>query len=1113
MIGYSSPRRVVLAALAAGAILTGALAASASAATPMPAWSIRSLAMPTNFKPGDESVKYFYELRATNIGGAATDGSPITLTDTLPAGLTVKAIELRLAANSSDFGPSLCESETSGEVTNARCMIPEELAGASHPTLVAAGEQLRMRIQVSTPLTAAGTLTNVAHVQGGGAGPVSTGSQNEVSSEPAPAGFMDFRAALLGVDGLPIQQAGSSPYQYTTSFAVNTKPVVSGGIGEFVEPAGGSVKDINVALPPGLIGNPTAISRCPQQQFTTIHHIHPGSADLYQNECPDGSAVGFVVVEQLSGISETLPLPIYNLVPPRGMPAQLGFQIFGAPFYIDTAVRTGGDYGITASLRNATEVNRVTAATVVLWGAVADPSHDELRGHCLNEAALSAPFSLGSCSAGLATKPFLRLPTSCEMPLTTEMSFDTWTDPLTEQHAPSTEPAPVNCAPLDFSPTISAQPQTTVADSSSGLRFNLHLPQNSDPNLPGEADLRDAVVTLPQGVTVNPASANGLSACSEAQIGYIGKNPSTNTDEYTPEPARCPDASKIGSVEIHTPLLDHPVKGGVYVASQNDNPFNSLLAIYIAVDDPQSGVVVKLAGHVTPDPSTGQLTARFDHNPQLPFDNFTVEFFDGPRAPLRTPGTCGNYTTTTSMKPWSAPESGPDATPADSFAVSTAPGGGPCAGSVAAQPHAPAFSAGALIPFAGSFSPLVVRLARDDGSQGLRGLNVTLPPGLVGRLAGVPYCPQQAIEQAEHRSNPGEGALERDLPSCPAASQVGTANVGSGSGSSPVHVQGNVYLSGPYKGAPLSLAVVTPAIAGPFDLGTVVVRAALYVDPETARVTVKSDPIPTILQGIPLDVRSIAVNTDRPGFTLNPTNCEPLAVGGEAISLGGQSALLSDRFQVGGCRGLDFAPKLSLRVFGNTDRNSKPRFRAVLQAKPGEANIARAQVNLPHSEFLEQNHIKTICTRVQWNAGAGHGAECPPASIYGHARAITPLLDQPLEGPVYLRSSSNELPDLVAALNGQIDVELAGKVDSGPNAGIRNTFEVVPDAPVSKFILEMRGGKKGLLVNSENLCSKQAKTRAIVRFTAQNGKVESFKPRVANSCGKKPAPKQAKHHR
>lgn len=1088
MIGLERNRhRGLLGALALAAILGCVFAASASAAASAPAWSIRSLAVPTNFKPGDESGLYQYELMIVNGGGAATDGSPITLSDMLPAGLTIKAVRLLLSTESgeADFSSSLCATEKPADSEIVRCTIPEEVAGAPDPTLLGPSEALRLVVRVATPAGAAGTtLTNLAQVQGGGAPAASATSHNLASSEAAPSGIMQFSADLLDVDGTPARQAGSHPYQYRTSFAVNTEDAPFASEALFFNPAGGDVKDVRVALPPGLVGDPTTISRCTPQQFNTTHAIQPlGGAVVTINECPDGSAVGLVLVQQLEGRGRTLPVPLYNLVPPKGMPAQLGFQVLGAPFYVDTAVRTGGDYGITASLRNTTQVQRVTAADVVVWGVPSHPRHDPLRGSCLNSSG-GRPMSLGICPAGLVLEPFMRLPTSCDLQLSTLMSFDTWTNPGSFASAASTGPPPLNCAPLDFSPTISAVPHVTVADSPTGLRFNLRLPQNSDPNLWAEADLRAAVVTLPEGVTVNPSSANGLAACRPAQVALSD-----------PQPARCPDASKIGSVEINTPLVDHPVKGAVYVASQNDNPFNSLLAIYIAVDDPQTGVVVKLAGHVMPDPSTGRLTTRFDDNPQLPFEDFTVEFFDGPRAPLRTPGTCGNYTTATDLRPWSAPESGPDATPSDSFVVSAAPAAEPCAVSEASQPHRPGFSAGTLAPVAGSFSAFVTNLSREDGSQILRGLNVALPEGLVGKLAGVPYCPAAALSAAAAQT----GGAERAGPSCPAASQIGTATVGAGAGPSPIHVHGKAYLAGPYRGAPLSLAVVTPAVAGPFDLGTVVVRAALRVDPRTAQVSVASDPIPTILQGIPLDVRSVSVEVDRPDFTLNPTNCEPMAVSGEAISVPGQVASLSSRFQVGGCRGLGFAPKLTLRLKGGTRRTANPALIATLTTKRGEANIARAAVKLPRSSFLDQSHIRTVCTRVQFAADV-----CPKGSIYGRAMATSPLVDYPLTGNVYLRSSDNELPDLIVDLRGPayqpIRIEVAGRTDS-VRASLRNTFDFVPDVPVSKFRLELFGGKRGLIVNSRDICSRTY--RATAKFKGQNGKKADLRPPMENDCGKK----------
>jgi len=1048
-----------------------------------PSWSINSLAVPTNFEPGGEGS---YEVTVSNNGGAPADGNPLTITDTLPAGLTVEGVELPLlsAGKQSDFGPSLCKTEVVGEAQVVTCTVPSELPG-SKPALLGVSEALRMIVHVAVPGGASGPLINAAQIEGGGAPLASATSQNEASSKPALAGFQEFRAAPRGVAGQLAEQAGSHPYQYTTSFAINTNLGPPSGPAAFV-PAEGDVKDIEVKLPPGFVGDPTATPLCTVRQFNTVSNkeaAHP------INECPDSAAVGLVLVQQLEGEGTLISAPLYNLVPPKGMPAQLGFQIASLPFYINTSLRTGSDYGISAQLQNTSQLKRVTAASVTVWGVPANESHDPLRGHCLNSGDQTKPLSLDSCKAGVADeKPFLRLPTSCEDPLAVEMSFNIWTDPGAFQRATSTSPAPSGCNLLDWvfprEPSLEARPTTNVADSPSGLTAHLHIPQNNEPEGLGEADVRKAVVTLPKGLVINPSGANGLEACSSAQIELHG-----------PQPARCPDGSKIGTVEVKTPLLkevknpllDHPLFGSVYVAMPHDNPFDSLLAIYIAVDDPQTGVVVKLAGHVQPDPQTGQLTTTFDENPQLPFEDFKLDFFGGALAPLRTPATCGTYSTTSEMTPWSAPESGPPATPSDTYAISQGANGSACASSEAALPNSPAFDAGTIAPIASAYSPFVVHLRREDGSQEFASLTVTTPPGLLGKLAGIPYCPESALAAAA--AKPGNG--EKASPSCPAASQVGVVDVGAGAGPAPFYAQGKAYLTGPYKGAPLSLAIVTPAAAGPYDLGTVVVRTALYVNPETAQITAKSDPIPSILQGIPLDVRTIAVKIDRPNFTLNPTNCDPLAIGGLSISTLGQPASLASRFQVAECGRLSFAPKLSTRLFGKTNRGAHPKFRAVLRMPQGGANIARAAVTLPHSEFLDQGHIRTICTRVQFAVDA-----CPEGSIYGYAVAKSPLLDEPLRGPVYLRSSSHNLPDLVIALRGQVEVELAGRVDS-VRGGIRTTFEAAPDAPVSTFVLTMKGGSKGLLQNSTNICRGEHRVSAL--FDGQNGKVHDISPLLQNS--------------
>ncbi len=605
------------------------------------------------------------------------------------------------------------------------------------------------------------------------------------------------------------------------------------------------------------------------------------------------------------------------------------------------------------------------------------------------------------------------------------------------------------------------------------------------------APAKDVTVTLPEGMTLNPSAANGLGACTESQIGY---QPADGKVHFSESPQSCPDAAKVGTVEVSSPLVDHKLAGGVYLAAPYQNPFGSFLAIYLAIEDPATGVIAKLAGKQELDPQSGQITAVFKENPQLPIEDVALHLFNGPEAALKTPLECGTYTTTSTLTPWSAPE-GADAHPTSSFATSVAAGGGgACPSSEAAALDKPAFTAGTIAPQAGAYSPFVLKLSRPDGSQRLTGIDATLPPGLTGKLAGIPYCSEAQIAAAKSREAPNQGALEQRNPSCPPASEVGSVTVGAGAGIAPLYVSGHAYLAGPYKGAPLSLAVIAPAVAGPFDLGAILVRTALQVNPETAQIHAVSDPFPHIIQGVPLDLRSIALRMDRPSFTLNPTSCDPMAITGAAATLAGQSAALSSPFQVGGCSALKFKPKLAISLKGGTKRSKFPALKAVLTYPQGaNANIASAQVNLPRSEFLEQGHIGTICTRVQFAAD-----QCPAKSIYGFARAYSPLLDKPVEGPVYLRSSSRELPDLVAALKGQVSVDLVGKVDSGPNGGIRNTFEGTPDVPVSKFVLEMNGGKKGLLVNSENICRRPQ--RAIVSYSAHNGATYDVKPLIGNSC-------------
>jgi hypothetical protein len=1076
-----SSRKPIVSLLALAICL--AAGANANAATPKAAWDIQSISAPTNFLPGEASGEDRYQVFIANSGGEPTNGTPITIVDALPKGLGVKSVELRSPRGGNPIISEGCDPPlTVAEVTTVSCEVTNALKPEYEPARLEPSNALFLEVKVTVPPGASGTLVNRVKVEGGGAATLSAEAENEASTENAKAGFEEFQAELTGPDGLPVSEADSHPYEYTTSFALNTITEAPGKLHPVVA-AEGNLREIEVTLPPGLAGNPTAVTRCTAQQFNTNDPSVTGA-----NQCPNGSVVGMAAVQQLEGAAGNAGsalVSIYNLLPPQGMPAQLGFRVLEAPFYINTKLRSDSDYGIIAYLENVTEAERATASRITIWGTPWDESHDTQRGVC-------GELSKGSCPAEGSPRPFLRLPSSCASPLLNTFSFETWAKPSASASAGFEEPAPSDCDKPPFDPAIESKATTNVADAPSGLHFDLHLPQaqNEDPNGLGEADLKNARVTLPEGFLVNPASADGLGACSLSEIGYAGEfegHPS-----FTTQPAQCPDASKVGTVEVDAPAVDHPLPGAVYLAKQNENPFHSLIAIYIAVDDPQSGVVVKLAGKVSLDPTTGQLSTTVSGSPQVPFEDFKLDFFEGAAAPLRTPAVCGTHTTTTSLTPWTAPASGPDATPSDSFETTQSPSGGACPTNAAQLPNNPSFEAGSQSPIAGAYTPFILNLARQDGSQELKGLNLTLPPGMAAKFAGVAECSDAAIASAEAKT----GKQEQAAASCPASSHLGTVTVGAGAGPAPYYVKGDAYLSGPYKSAPLSMAIVTPAVAGPFDLGTVVVRAPLYIDPETAQGTVKSS-FPTILQGIPLDIRSIAVSIDRQDFTLNPTSCEAKAVTGEAISVQGQSVALNNRFQVGGCANLGFKPKLSLKLTGGTKRGAHPSLKATLTYPKGGAysNIAYAQVALPHSEFLDQGHIGTVCTRVQFAA-----KQCPARSVYGYAKAITPLFDQPLQGPVYLRSSNNQLPDLVADLNGQVNVVLDGKNDS-IHGGLRNTFEAVPDAPVSKFTLTLKGAKKGLLQNSTDICAGTHKANA--RFVAHNGKVVALRPELQAQCGGK----------
>jgi hypothetical protein len=1100
----------ILLALAAAVLPVGT-----AAAAPAAAWSITAEPFPTNFAPGSAYDKVeagpAYQIQAFNVGGAPTNGV-FTITDPLPGSLAPVAG----FPAAGFYGPPT----ESALAFKMNCTTSGRTVTCSSDGVhqVGPGEAATVEVPVEVAPAAPPVLVDRATVSGGGAVLSKTAfAPTTISSEPAAFGFTEGEGGLFGLatdaEGSASVQAGSHPYQLTVAAANFPTDSNSPGFANLLA-AGGGIRDVVATLPHGEVINPGATPvLCTESELTSIAG------------CPLASQIGTIALTLSVGKGlgeEPAMRPLYLMVPPPGSPASLGFEVVSGTYvHLLGSVSSDGTYTLSAHSNDILAKVAIAGVRTTLWGDPSDESHDAQRGTCIY-----ATRSQATCPVARLNRAFVTLPSACQGPLVTELAVDSWLQPgaFVRRSYESTDPEgnPVGiggCGALQFQPTIQARPTTTVTDSASGLDFDLHQLQNEKFGELATANLRDARVTLPAGMALNPAAGNGLAACTPAQIGLTtatGQSPI----RFREEAQSCPNAAKIGTAEVTTPLLKEPSDGGaeraprvlqgsVYLAKPFDNPFDSLLAIYLAVEDPQTGIIAKLAGKVEADPGDGQLTTTFSENPQLPLEDVKLHLFGGDRASLTTPLTCGTKTTTSVLTPWSSPQAA-DATPSDSFDTSTAPGGGSCPATESQAPDHPDFVAGTATPTAGTYSPFILKLSRGDGSQRLSAIDTTLPEGVLGRLAGIPYCPESSIARGQSLNQPNRGAIEQQSPSCPAASQVGTVTVGAGSGESPLFVQGRVYLAGPYKAAPLSLVIMTPAIAGPFDLGDVVTRVALEVEPFSAQIHAVSDPLPTILQGIPLDVRSIALDMDRAGFTLNPTSCEPMAVTGSAISPAGNSAGLASRFQVGGCRSLGFRPKVEISLKGATKRSGHPALKAVVTypKKGAYANIARAQVGLPHSEFLDQGNIGTVCTQAQLKAAA-----CPKKSIYGKAKAWTPLLEKPLEGPVYLGVGfGHKLPDLVADLNGQVRILLHGKVDTTSHKGIRNTFETVPDAPVSRFVLELKGGPKfGLLENSENICRRAQHASAV--FVAQNGIRKHLTPRIANSCRakKKKAHKRRRH--
>ncbi len=1108
----------LITALSAAALL---LLVSAAPAFAGPQWRIDSISDTTALPGGTLQ----YHAQATSVGDQAIDGEKetIELLAELPEGMeALSASAVNEAAG--EFLPcydGFDGGASKAPVAGAQSVVcPTTSKVGPGPSVISQFIRLDMRVSVAPG--ASGVLLPRFEVSGGLTPSAATVDPVLVSEEPLDFGFDALDSSLSAdASGTAFTQAGGHPYTYTTWIDFNTEhsPVPNQGHIWPIEPP----KDVLVDLPPGFVGNPSVAAQC------TVEQLAGGDANLGPiTLCPAAAQVGTTEVRLRKGGDRwslfTGPYPVFNMVPPPGVPARLGFKVLGAIVFLDAELRSGGDYGLSVGAHNIPQTIGVAGTTVTLWGVPASPAHTPHRA-CTGE---NVPYNGGgpSCAANTPEAPFFRMPTSCAAPdegLETTVRMDSWVEPgdfvgrtLATHEPPGYPRLPAEwgpevgvtgCEDVPVKGKLAAQPTTIDTTTPSGLEVEVEVPNPGLENPTGIAssDVKKVKVTLPEGLTVNPSQAEGLGACSSAQY-------QSTVLSFFPTPGKgCPDDSKIGTVQVKTPLLEETIPGDVYIAQPFENPFGSLLALYIVLHHPQRGILVTLAGKVETNPLTGQITTTFDDLPQLPFDKFEFRFREGSRAPLVTPSACGRYTTRAEFTGHSDPTGAPVVSES-SFQITRGIGGSACPGG-GLPPFKPGLIAGSLNNAGGAYSPFNIRLFRSDAEQEMTHFSIKLPPGIVGKLAGVPFCPDAAIAAAEDPNR--TGATELATPSCPAASQVGRTLVGAGVGPVQTYVPGKVYLAGPYNGSALSIAAITAAKVGPFDLGTVVVRQALRVNPETAEVFVDptgSDPIPHIIDGITTHIRDIRAYVDRPSFMLNPTSCDRTSTASTVLGYGLDFASAADDrpvtvstpYQAAGCSALAFKPKLKITLKGGTKRGQYPSLRAELKMKgTGEAAIARAEVTLPHSAFLANAHIGTVCTRVQFKAET-----CPRRSVYGRARAITPLLDEALEGPVYLRSSENPLPDLVAKLrSGRIEVHLVGRIDSVANGQIRTSFEAVPDAPVRKFVLTMLGGSKGLLENSANLCARP--NRARVRFDAHNGKTRDFNPVVKPSCEGK-APGRAK---
>jgi len=1107
--------RMVLGGLTVTLGIAAATPAVSSAAESLsPWWAITLGARPTELPPGGSGI---IVVEAQNRGDGATAGT-VTVEDTLPPNIEALGVKTKAGGTgTSDRGPLACSFKVKGEGSGVRCTFGsfETTNGKGEKEVVQealpAYEQIELQITVRVRPASVSGEESTAVVSGGGAARAASLSRAIPLGTTEKFGFEDFQLIPEEAGGAIATQAGSHPFQLTNVVALNQKALDSRERPVTV----GLPKTIAGELPPGFIGNATPFVQCTDSQFAKEPKLE-GSAVV--NECPAQSAVGVATVAftEPQGSYSVATAPIFNVTPLPGEPVRFGFKALGLlSAFLDTSIRTGNDYGVTVASNNISELVSVVGVKLTFWGVPGDPRHDHQRGwECLD--------GFGTCppSTGATPPPLLDMPTSCEAPFSSTLRGESWPEgggssPQTAEPALYTLPEAIDgCNHLPFTPSIRVTPDGNAASSPTGLSVDVHVPQSAilNPNGLSESAIRSIVVALPEGVAVDPAGGDGLQACTESEVGYQPELSAGENLRFTPtlvEPF-CPSASKVGTVDISTPLLPpgQDVRGAVYLATQNANPFGSLIAMYIVAEDPISGAVVKLPGevHLT---ETGQLIGTFKNTPQLAFEDADLHFFGGERAPLATPAHCGPYTTKAVFGPWSGNES---VNSESTFQITSGPNGSPCPG--ASLPFAPTLTAGSVNIQAGGLTPFTTTMSREDGSQNLGAIKLRMPPGLSGLLTNVKLCPEQ-------QANEG---------TCGPESLIGETTVSAGVGNDPVTVTGGkVYITEKYEGSPFGLSIVNPVKAGPFDLENtptnhppcdcIVVRARIDVDRTTAQLTITTDTsgphaIPHIIEGVPVQIKHVNVIVSRPGFTFNPTNCAPLSITGAITSVEGATQSLTVPLQVANCANLKFKPALTAVTSGHTSRSKGTSFSVKLTypkaAFGSQANISKVKVDLPKQLPSRLTTLQKACLAVKFEANP---ASCPPASVVGRAKVITPLLPVPLEGPAYFVSHGGEaFPSLTIVLSGYgVTVDLVGStfIRKGVTS---STFKTTPDVPFNSFELNLPAGLYSALGSNGNLC--KSKLLMPTSFVAQNGAEIHQSTKIGvTGCAKpkKHKAKKAKH--